>query len=426
MKPNFTKLMRIGSVLLTFKVLLLLLALSAMYLHGISSAHTLWLGAEVLPVNDTISAKFGVPRKGGALLNRVIEHAPAGNAGLKRGDVLLSIDDQPIFETGDIREVLKKGSFKDSVQVIYLRDGIVYSTKVVLDYRASNASARTVRSTYRYRLTLADLLELLALGLFAGALSGLIGCGGGVLKVSLLIIMFGFEIYLAKVVSLVSCGFMSMSSSYQYLKQGHGDQAAFKFLIPSSLFGVLIGIGVSMLIDRHVLEFVLGLFMAYAALDLAYQIYADSRSRQKVHEASASKTRQADRAGPAPRDRSVLVWAGFPLGIFSAVLGITGGVIGTPLQRFLRNTPLKTCIANTLVTVILVSFLGGGLLLIEGLIRDYFSFHTFILVLLAIMPGSVIGGQLGARLNEVLPVTYVKGVYAAVMLIISYKILTAI
>ena len=260
--------------------------------------------------------------------------------------------------------------------------------------------------------------DLVVLGLLAGTLSGLIGCGGGVLKVSLLIIMFGFEIFLAKVVSLVSCGFMSLSSSYRYVKQGRVDAPALNYLIPSSILGVLIGIGVSMLLDRHVLEFILGLFLVYAALDVAYQIHADRRD-QKMDPGN----QHADSAAP---DRSVLVWAGLPMGVFSAMLGITGGVIGTPLQRSLLKAPMKTCIANTLVTVVFVSFLGGALLLIEGLIRDYFSFQTFVMVLLAVMPGSVVGGQLGARLNEELPVNYIKGIYAAVVLFISYKILISV
>ncbi len=418
MTSRFKKLIRIGGIVLALKVLLLVLVVGAIYFRGVSGMQRLWLGAEILPVNDTIRTQFGVNSEGGALINQVFEHSPAANAGLKRGDILLNIDSLPIYEAHDIRGALKNKAFKDSVQIIYLRDGVVFSTKLVLHYRATNVSAGTVRSVYRYRLTVTDFFGMLALGLLAGILSGLIGCGGGVLKVSLLIVMFGFEIFLAKVVSLLSCGFMSMSSSYRYIKQGRVDRQALKYLIPSSILGVLIGIGVSMLLDRHVLEFALGLFLVYAALDVAYQIYTDRRDEKKAC--------GNEEGGLAQRNRSVLVWAGLPLGVFSAVLGITGGVVGTPLQRFLLKTPMKTCVANTLVTVIFVSFLGGALLLIEGLVRDYFSFRSVVIVLLAVMPGSVIGGQLGARLNEELPVSYIKAIYAVVILIISYKILISV
>lgn len=412
--PRFEKLMRVGAGVLALKTLLLALVLLAIYMRGISGFHSLWLGAEILPVNDTVRTQFGVNREGGVLINQVLEHAPADDAGLKRGDILLNIDGLPIYEAGDIRGVLKEKKFRDVVQLVYLRDGVAFSTKLVLDYQAANAAAATVRSAYRYRLIASDSFELAALGLLAGTLSGLIGCGGGVLKVSLLIVLLGFEIYLAKVVSLVSCGFMSMSSSYRYVKQGRVDLVALKYLIPSAVLGSLIGIGVSMMLDRHVLEFILGLFLVYTALDAAHQVYVNGRNSRD------------EQAVAAPRDRSVLVWAGLPTGLFSTVLGITGGVIGTPMQRYLLKTPVKTRIANTLVTAIFVSFLGGGLLLIEGLVHDYFSFKTIVMVLLAIIPGSVIGGQLGARLNEKLPANYIKGIYAVVILLISFKILTSI
>lgn len=418
MKQSFKKMLRIGGIALILKILLGALALLAIYFSGISRFHTLWLGAELFPVNQTIRTQFGVGEKGGVLVNHVLEHSPAGDAGLKRGDILLNIDGLPIYEPNDIRSVLREKDYRDTVQVVYMRDGVVYSTKVMLDFRAANAAAPTFRSAYNYRLSLPDFLALMALGLLAGTLSGMIGCGGGVLKVSLLIVLFGFEIYLAKVVSLISCGVMSLSSSSRYVEKGQADADALKYLIPSAIVGTVIGIGVSMILDRHVLEFVLGLFLAYAALDSVYQIYASKRDEKNAV--------QNGNGDAEPKDRSVLVWAGLPMGMFSSVLGITGGVIGTPLQRYLLRAPVRTCIANTLVTVIFVSFLGGGLLLIEGLVDDHFSFKAVVMVLLAIVPGSAIGGQLGARLNEDLPGNYVKAVYAVVTMLISYKILVSI
>lgn len=406
---------RVGGIALLVKVLLVALGLLAVYSGGFSSFQTLWLGTETIPVNQTIRTQFGLGREGGLLVNRVIEHSPAEQSGLKRGDILLTIDNLPIYGTKDVKVALASKAFQDTVQVVYLRDGITFSTKLILDYRSTSASAGAARSLHRYRLTTADFIGLIMLGFVAGTLSGLIGCGGGVLKVSLLIILFGFEIYLAKVVSLVSCAFMSMSSSYRYIKQGQVDVPALRFLIPSSILGVLLGVGLSLSLNRHVLEIVLGIFLVYVALDAAYEVYAEGRDDT-----------QTPKGASGAGDPAKLIYAGLPLGLFSAVLGITGGVIGTPIQRLLSKAPLKACIANTLVTVVFATLLGGALLLTEGLVRDYFSFKTFIMVLVPVMPGSVIGGQLGARLNQGLPVRYVKSIYAVVVLIISYKVLTAV
>ncbi len=414
---QYKKFLKISCGVLVFKALLAALVLLAVYLHGISAFHTLWLGAELMPVDDTIRTQFDVKSERGLLVNYVVEHSPADRARLKRGDIFLNIDSLPIYAASDVQEVLKNKSYHDQVRLVYLRGGTVYSTKLVLDYRPANAGARNLRSGYNYELDLGDFIALAAMGLAAGVLSGMIGCGGGALKVSLLIIFFGFDIYLAKVVSLISCGFMSISSSQRHIAKGQVDLSALRYLIPSAIVGVLIGIGLSMLLDRHVLEFTLALFLVYSALDIAYQVYVSKRglANGKANGEMPAKS----------RPHSVLIWAGLPLGVFSSVLGITGGVIGTPMQRFLRKTPIKTCVANTLATAVFVSLLGGGLLLIDGLFHEYFSFRTFVLVLLAVMPGSLIGGQLGARMFEQLSTNYVKAIYAVVVLFIAYKLMTA-
>ncbi len=82
MKQSFKKLLQIGGVALILKILLGALAMLAIYFHGISRFHTLWLGAELLPVNQTIRTQFGVGEKSGVLVNHVLEHSPAGDAGL--------------------------------------------------------------------------------------------------------------------------------------------------------------------------------------------------------------------------------------------------------------------------------------------------------------------------------------------------------
>lgn len=418
MRPWLQRAFWAAKVMVSLKVLFLLLALIVLCAGACFRLGRLWLGVEGVPVDDTVRTYFQVGQRGGILVDRVFEHSPADHAGLMRGDVLINIDNSSIIDNRTVREVLKRRSSGDIVPLVYVRDGVTYSTKVTLDYRASQTAAVNVRSVYRYRLTFADLVQFLALGVVAGTLHGMLSSGGGALKVSLLLVFFGFEIYLAKVVSLISSGFMSISASYWYIKQGYVDKKAVRYLLPSAIFGTLVGVGFSVLLNRHVLEILLALFLIYTAVDLLYQVY---RSKRHPDDEPGVPGESLD----TTKSRSVLVLAGIPTGFFSAVLGITGGVISTPLQQYLLKTPFRTCIANTLVTVIFVSFVGGGLLTIEGLVRDYFSLQTVLKVALAIFPGSIVGGLIGARLNEELPLNYVKAADAAVILILAYKLLFA-
>ena len=417
MAMPYEHLLRVGKVLIIFKALMVCAILLAIYSDGIRRIQPLWLGVEVLPVSQTIREQFGINRTGGVLINRVIQHSPAGEARLRRGDVILNLDHRPVYEANDIRGVIADRRSRDPIRIVYLRDGVVFSTKASLDFRPASAQAGRPRSPYHYHLTANDALALLALGMIAGAITGMLGCGGGVLQVSLLIIFFGFEIVLAKVLSLISCAFMSMSSSYSYLRSGLADRKTLYYLIPSGVLGACIGAAVSFFVSRHVLEIALGFFLLYTALETLHQIMANAKAG-----ALAWPEKDADKVGPV-KDPSLAVLAGFPLGLSSALLGVTGGVLGTPLQRAVTKAPLRTCIANTLVASIFVSLIGGGVLMAQGLIQDHFSFRTCVLVLLAIVPGSLVGGRMGATLNRHLPISLLRGFYAVVVLVIAYKLL---
>ena len=81
-------------------------------------------GLEVLPVNEVIARQFGVPKEG-VLVNRVIDEFPASLAGIKRGDIILSIAGYPIQTAEDIRSVITRFHLGDNVNVNILRNGII-------------------------------------------------------------------------------------------------------------------------------------------------------------------------------------------------------------------------------------------------------------------------------------------------------------
>jgi len=51
-----------------------------------------WIGASGQPVTPSIASSIGLPRPGGVLLKSVYGAGPVGKAGLKTGDVILSVD----------------------------------------------------------------------------------------------------------------------------------------------------------------------------------------------------------------------------------------------------------------------------------------------------------------------------------------------
>jgi len=81
-------------------------------------------GLEVLPVNEVIAAQLGVPKEG-VLVNRVMDELPASLAGIKRGDIILSMAGFQIQSAEDIRDVVARFHLGDNVNVNILRNGVI-------------------------------------------------------------------------------------------------------------------------------------------------------------------------------------------------------------------------------------------------------------------------------------------------------------
>ncbi len=55
-----------------------------------------WLGADFQTVSPEIADSIGMKRPGGAIITSTVDDGPAAGAGLKAGDVVLAINDQPV------------------------------------------------------------------------------------------------------------------------------------------------------------------------------------------------------------------------------------------------------------------------------------------------------------------------------------------
>ena len=82
-----------------------------------------WLGVVIQEVNKDLAESFGLDKPAGALVAQVMEDGPAAKGGLQVGDVILSMNGQPIEMSADLPHLvggMKDGS-KASLEVI--RDG---------------------------------------------------------------------------------------------------------------------------------------------------------------------------------------------------------------------------------------------------------------------------------------------------------------
>jgi serine protease Do len=75
-----------------------------------------WLGVVIQEVNKDLAESFGLDKPAGALVAQVLEEGPAAKGGLQVGDVILSLNGQPIIMSADLPHLvgaLKPGSQAD-------------------------------------------------------------------------------------------------------------------------------------------------------------------------------------------------------------------------------------------------------------------------------------------------------------------------
>ena len=82
------------------------------------------LGVSVLPMTDDLRDYFGVEHGKGVLVSAVSKGSAAERAGLRAGDVVLSVDGQPVARAGDIARALrsKEGDAPRTVQLEVVRE----------------------------------------------------------------------------------------------------------------------------------------------------------------------------------------------------------------------------------------------------------------------------------------------------------------
>jgi len=113
------------------------------------------------------------------------------------------------------------------------------------------------------------ILGYIALGLLAGALSGLIGIGGGVLIVPVLVFLFGFTQQQAQGTSLAillpPIGILAVMT---YYKQGFVDLKVAALICVGFVLGGLFGAKLATHLSNNVLEKVFGIAMLLLSIKM--------------------------------------------------------------------------------------------------------------------------------------------------------------
>ncbi len=87
------------------------------------TVHRGQLGVSMYTVTPDIAHSLGLPSATGALVSQVVEGSPAAVAGLRTGDVITSVNGQPVKSNSELRNIIGLRQVGDHIDIGLMRDG---------------------------------------------------------------------------------------------------------------------------------------------------------------------------------------------------------------------------------------------------------------------------------------------------------------
>jgi hypothetical protein len=241
-------------------------------------------------------------------------------------------------------------------------------------------------------------MTLILLGILTGLMSGFFGVGGGTILVPLLL-LYGFEMKSAVAISIMQMVFSSIYGSFLNTRKN-------KDILKD---GVTIGIGgfAGGSLSGIIVPNVPGMYLKYIFIVvIIFSIYR------------VAITSTSSPTGTKTRNKFVLIFVGFIIGMIAMSIGIGGSVILAPILVGYMLYNLKDAASLGLFFVIFSSIAGFISLSLAG----HMHFHEGFVVGLA----SLIGVYIGVKLKNSTNIKYYKQLmlflYSMILISVIYKL----
>jgi serine protease Do len=129
-----------------------------------------WLGVQIQDINDAMRNSLSMGDRKGVLVSDVFKNQPGDKAGIKHGDVVLSIDGKSVGNSNELRNIVAILTPGKKFPVVILRDGKEQTVTVVLTERNEKNIAKTNGKTGEDSTVTGDD-ETTKLGIHAGAIT---------------------------------------------------------------------------------------------------------------------------------------------------------------------------------------------------------------------------------------------------------------
>lgn len=91
-----------------------------------------WLGVAIQPLDRDLAESFAYHSKNGVLVGEVVRDSPGDSAGLKAGDIIVSVDGKPVNDVNSLRNLIAEAAPGKRVRLHLFRDGEYVNNTVKL------------------------------------------------------------------------------------------------------------------------------------------------------------------------------------------------------------------------------------------------------------------------------------------------------
>ena len=116
-----------------------------------------FLGVSIQDITPELAEAFGLTRKNGALINKVLKDSPADKAGLLPGDIVISIDGKKIRNANDVRNRIGLLPVGEKIKFKLLRDGKEFDLVVLVDEVTERENKPRVSNDLLKGVTVSDI-----------------------------------------------------------------------------------------------------------------------------------------------------------------------------------------------------------------------------------------------------------------------------
>ena len=118
-----------------------------------------------------------------------------------------------------------------------------------------------------------EIIALVILGLFAGAIAASLGLGGGIIFVPALVVLFGFDQHIAQGTSLAVIFPTAIVATIAHTRRGN---VRWPLAIPigaAGIVGAVVGAQIALRLDPDLLRRMFGVFLLLLAIRMAWRAW---------------------------------------------------------------------------------------------------------------------------------------------------------